>query len=95
VVTTVKNLQANVVERVHKTLGNMLRTRKLEHHDFNHQDPWSQILAKCAWAIRSIMHSVINPTPDQIIFGRDMLFDLSFTFQYREIRKRKQIATNS
>jgi hypothetical protein len=33
--TTVKNPQANLVERVHQTLGNMLRSYELEDHDFD------------------------------------------------------------
>ena len=93
--TTVKNPQANFVERVHQTLGNMLRSYELEDHDFDYQDPWSQILANCAWAIRSTVHSVLNATPAQIVFGRDMLFDLSFTTEYKEIKKRKQEASDA
>jgi cation transport regulator ChaB len=73
----------------------MLRSYELEDHDFDYQDPWSQILANCAWAIRSTVHSVLNATPAQIVFGRDMLFDLSFTTEYKEIRKRKQEASDA
>jgi hypothetical protein len=93
--TTVKNPQANFVERVHQTLGNMLRSHELEDHDFDYQDPWSQILANCAWAIRSTVHTVLNASPAQIVFGRDMLFDLSFTTEYKEIKKRKQEASDA
>jgi hypothetical protein len=84
---TVKNPQANFVESVHQTLGNMLRSYELEDHDFDYQDLWSQILAICAWAICSTVHSVLNATPAQIVFGRDMLFDFLFTTEYKEIRK--------
>jgi hypothetical protein len=63
---------------------------ELEDHEFDYQDPWSQILANCAWAIRYTVHSVLNATPAQIVFGRDMLFDLYSTTEYKEIRKRKQ-----
>jgi RNase H-like domain found in reverse transcriptase/Integrase zinc binding domain len=45
VATTVKNPQANFVERVHQTLGNMLRSHELEDRDFDYQDPWSQIFS--------------------------------------------------
>jgi cation transport regulator ChaB len=72
----------------------MLRSFELEDHDFDYQDPWSQMLANCAWAIRSTVHSVLNATPAQIVFGRDMLFDLSFTTEYKEIMKRKQEASD-
>jgi transposase InsO family protein len=73
--TTVKNPQANFVEHVHQTLGNMWRSYELEDHDFDYQDPWLQIIAKCAWAIGSTVLSVLNATPAQIVFGSDMLFD--------------------
>ena len=36
--TTIKNPQANFVERVHQTLGNMICT-----YEFDYNDPWSQI----------------------------------------------------
>jgi cation transport regulator ChaB len=73
----------------------MLRSYELEDHDFDYQDPLLQILANCAWAIRSTVHSVLNATPVQIVFGRDMLFDLSFTTEYKEIKKRKEEASDA
>ena len=77
------------MERVHQTLGNMIRTYELEEYDFDYNDPWSSILAECAWAIRSTAHTIMDATPAQLVFGRDMLFDLSFKVQWKEIRKRK------
>jgi len=85
--TTDKNPQANLKERVHQTLGNILCSYKLEDHDFDYQDPWSQILANCGWAICSTVHSVLNGIPAQIVFGRGMLFDSSFTTEYKDIKK--------
>jgi hypothetical protein len=70
-------------------------TYELEDHDFDYQDPWLQILANCAWAIHSTLHTVLNTTPAQIVFGRDMLFDLFFTTECKEIGKRKQEASDS
>jgi cation transport regulator ChaB len=90
VATTVKNPQANFFQHVHQTLGNMLHSHKLDDRDFDFQDPWSQILSNCAWAIRSTVHSVLNASPAQTVLGRDMLFDLSFTTEYKEIKKSKQ-----
>jgi hypothetical protein len=88
--TTVKNPAANMVERVHLTLGNMLRTCKLEAHTFDEADPWSSFLSKCAWAIRSTVHSTTRATPGQLVFGRDMIFNLSFQVNWALIRERKQ-----
>ena len=88
--TTVRNPQANFVERVHETLGNMLRTMILENYDFDPADPWTDILSHCAWAIRSTMHMTMGATPAQLVFGRDMLFDLSYAADWDEIKAKKE-----
>jgi hypothetical protein len=63
VATTVKNPQANFVECVHQTLGKMFRLHEFDEFEFDQQSSWSQVLANCAWVIRSTIHSVINATP--------------------------------
>jgi hypothetical protein len=93
--TTVKNPQANFVERVHQTLGNMLRTQELEQHEFSQDDPWADVLAKCSWAIRATVSLVSDATPAQLVFGRDMLFDLSFQVDWNQVRARKEAATEA
>ena len=90
--TMVKNPQANYVEQIHQTLGNMIRTYELHEHDFDSEDPWSGILANCAFAIRSTINTISGATPAQLVFGRDMLFDLSFTTDWAEVKKRKRDA---
>ena len=87
--TTVRNPSANFVERTHQTLGNVIRAMDLENVTMDVKDPWSGILANAAWAIRSTVHTVLDATPGQIIFGRDMLFDLSFRVDWNELRKRR------
>ena len=59
--TTIKNLQANsILERVHHVLRNMLRTKDLQTHEFDDLDPWSELLASAAWAIRSTHHTTLQ-----------------------------------
>jgi hypothetical protein len=82
------------VERVDQTLGNMIRTYELENFESDYNDLWSQILANCAWAIGSTAYSILDATPAQIVFGRDMLFDLSFTTNYNELKNKKQKASD-
>jgi hypothetical protein len=68
---TIKNPRANFVEHVHPTLlGNMIRTYELENFEFDYNDPWSQILANCAWAIPPTAHTILDATQAQIKFGR-------------------------
>lgn len=93
--TTVKNPQANFVERVHDTLGNMLRAHQLDRRELPAQDPFGQILANCAWAIRSTVHTTMDATPAQLVFGRDMIFDIAYKANWRDILSRKRRATNA
>ena len=93
--TLAYNPQANFVERVHLTLGNMLRTCELEDYPFEMEDPWTDIISKCAWAIRSTTHLVLGASPGELIFGRNMLFDLSFRAAWANLRKRKQDASRA
>jgi hypothetical protein len=88
---TIKNPHANFVESVHQKLGNMICTYKLENFEFGYNDPWSQILANCTCAIHSTAHSILDATPAQIMIGGDMLFDLSFTTNYSQLKKTKSI----
>ena len=83
---TVKNPQANFVERIHLTLGNILCTMMLEKVTLDPDDPWSGILSKLTWAMRSTTHSSLNATPGQIAFGRDMLYDLAFAVNWNNLK---------
>ena len=76
--TTVKNPQANeIFERVHQTLGNMLRTAELDMADFVEPEHVEDFLDNAAWAIRSTHHTVLKSSPGAAIFGRDMMFNIS------------------
>jgi hypothetical protein len=88
--TTIENPAANMVERIHQTLGNLLRVYELKEYEFPHGDPWSNILASAAWAIRSTFHTTLGATPGQLVYGRDMLFDLSFKANWKNIKERKK-----
>ena len=59
IATTVKNPQANLVERVHQTLGNMLRTQDIQNVILDKQDPFTDILCKYAWVICSTIHTTL------------------------------------
>ena len=63
----------------------MLRTKQLEQHTFDAKDPWSYILAQCAWAICSTVHLILDAMLAQLIFGHNMLFDLSYKVRWHDI----------
>ena len=96
--TTVENPRANApVERVHQVIHNMLVTKELDQHTFDYIDPWGEFLGSIAWAIRASYNTVTRATPAQLVFGRDMLFNLGTVVDWKTIteRKRKQITEDN
>ena len=85
---TKRNPQANaIVERVHQTLGNMIRTFQVQNMD--EDDPWSGILSAVAFAIRATVHTTTHATPMQLVFGRDALLNVRFQADWEYIKQRK------
>jgi Integrase zinc binding domain len=93
---SVRNPQANaIIERVHQTIGNILRTFSKELLDVN--DPWSGILAATMFAVRATYHTTLQATPSQLVFGRDALLNVKFEADWAFIKEHKQkiIAQNN
>ena len=88
------NPQANaIVERVHQTIGNMIRTFELYDNDgIDDDDPWSGILATVMAAVRSTYSTKTQATPMQLVFGRDATINTKFITDWDYIRQRKQIS---
>ena len=92
---TARNPQANaIVERVHQTLGNMLRTMEIYKQDLDKEDPFSGILAATMFAVRSTVSTTTRATPSQLVFGRDAIFNIPFKANWDFIKQRKQEIIN-
>ena len=88
---TVRNPQANsIVERVHQTISNILRTFEIHDTTVDDEDPWSGILAATMFAIRSTVHTTTQSTPMQLVFGRDAFLNIAHDANWRYIKERKQ-----
>ena len=48
-------------------------------------------LVDAAWAVHSTHHTVLNSTPGAAIFGRDMLFNISYIADWTQIGQRRQL----
>ena len=91
------NPQSNgIIQRVHQVLGNALRTFELEEKEqLDTNDPWGHFLSAVAWAIRSTVHStMLDATPGQLVFGRNMLLPIQIKTDWAQIRQRKQDMKN-
>ena len=88
---TVRNPQANaIVERIHQVLGNIIRTFELQENYLDEENPWKGILSAAAFAVRSTYHTTLQKTPGQLVFGRDMIFNVKHTANWEYIKARKQ-----
>ena len=92
---TTRNPQANaIVERIHQVIANIIRTFELQDNYLDEDNPWKGILAATAFAVRSTYHTTLQKTPGQLIFGRDMIFNLEHKANWEYIRLRKQEIIN-
>ena len=89
---TVRNPQANaIVEHIHQVIANMVRTFELETNYLDKEDPWKGVLAATAFAVRSTYHTTLKKMPGQLVFGRDMIFNIQHVANWEFIRQNKQI----
>ena len=92
---TSRNPQANaILERVHQTIGNILRTFKVQNMVLDDKNPWDGILASTMFALRATVHTTTQYTPAQLIFGRDLIINRRHEIDWETIRKRKQNLIN-
>jgi len=89
---TKRNPQANaIVERVHQTIGNMIRTFSVHSNpNLDEKDPWTGILSAVAFAVRATIHTTTQASPMQLVFGRDAMLNIPFEANWAYIRERKQ-----
>jgi hypothetical protein len=92
---TVRNPQANaIIERIHQVLGNLIRTFDNEERTIDRSDPWTGVLSAAAFAIRSTYHTTLQATPGQLVYGRDMIFNIKHEANWKAIVDRKQRKIN-
>ena len=91
---TVRNPQANaIVERVHQTMGNMIRTFMLQEMS-NPHEAIPGIFAAIAFGICSTIHTTTRATPMQLVFGRDSILNVQHLADWRYIQYQKQNLIN-
>ena len=96
--TTIKNPQANAIcERMHQTIGNMLRTHLYHFTPHTQQDCDELIelaIASAIFALRATIHTTLGVTPGSIVFHRDMLLDIPVIADLQALQQRRQHKIN-
>jgi transposase InsO family protein len=86
--TTVRNPRANsIIERIHQTMGNIIRTFLLhDTEDMSVKDPWQGIFAATMFALRATIHTTLQATPSQLVFGRDAILNVQYKADWTAIK---------
>jgi transposase InsO family protein len=88
---TVKNPRANaIVERMHKILGDMLRTQLASRYAT--ENPVEDLLSAAAYALRATVHGVTQYTPAQLVFSKDMILRTNVEANMELVRLRREAA---
>ncbi len=91
----IKNPQANAIcECVNQVLGTMMRTSELDMADSVEPADIDTFIGNAAWAIRPTYHTVLKASPGAAIFGWDMLFDIPFIADWKQIGDYRQHQTD-
>ena len=92
--TTVKNPRSNsTAERMHLTIGDMLRTMEFDGEDW--ESEVETALQSAAWAIRSTVSTMSGYTPGQMVFSKDMIMQTAVTADWEKIKHRKRQAAKT
>ena len=87
---SIRNPQANViVERVHQTIGNIIRTFKIQEMDLGYENPWEGILSSIMFAIQSTVRTTTQHTPSQLGFCGDTILNINQEANWQLIKQRK------
>lgn len=82
---TTRNPQANsILEMMHQTIGNMIRS-----FEVHKKDPWTGILSAVRFATRATVHTTMQATPIQLVFGRDAILNVKHEANWKCINERK------
>ena len=91
---TTRNPQANaIIERVHQTIGNILRTFNIK--SINEEEPWGGILAATMFSVRATYHTTMKASPMQLVFGRDAILNIKHVANWKHITQQKQKRINA
>eukprot|EP00957_Ditylum_brightwellii_P193538 14738183-Ditylum_brightwellii.AAC.1 len=88
---TARNPQTNsTIKRIHQTIGNMIRSFEVIDASIDKKDPWAGILSAVRFATRAMVHTIMQATLMQPVFGRDDVLNVKHEADWKYIKKRKE-----
>ena len=90
---TTRNPQANLIlKQTHQTISNILRMFQVKNSELELKDPWKGFLSEVIFSMQSIVHTTMQATPMQLVFGHDAIMNLTSNANWQLIRQQKQAA---
>ena len=90
---TTRNPRSNaIIERIHQTIRNIIRTFDVSNIIIN--DPWSGILVATMFTVQETYHTTLQASLMQLVFGRDAILNIKHVADWEHIRQRKQLRIN-
>ena len=90
---TTRNPQSNaIIERIHQTIGNIIRT--FDVSNIVNNDPWPGIIAATMFSVRATYHTTLQASPMQLVFCRDSILNMKNVADWEHIWQRKQLQIN-
>ena len=74
------------MERVHQTIGNIVRTFEIQQMDLDNANSWEGITM---FAIRSMVHTTTQHIPSKLVFGRDVVLNINQKANWYLIKQHK------
>eukprot|EP00957_Ditylum_brightwellii_P185668 14136460-Ditylum_brightwellii.AAC.1 len=88
---TVRNLQDNsIIESIHQTIGNMIRSFQIHSIDIDEKDPWTGILSAVRFATRATVYTTMQAILMQLVFGRDAISNAKHEADWNYIKQRRE-----
>ena len=75
-------MSSAVLERIHRVIGNLVRTYNISQTYIDEDDPWLGILAAAAFVILSTTNRIKAYSPGQLIFGNDIILPIQHTVDW-------------
>ena len=76
-----------IVERVHQTMVNIICTFIIQEMDLDNESPWEGIFSCTMFTIWSMVHTTMQCTPSQLVFGRDKILYINQEANWQLIKQ--------
>ena len=75
-------------------LQHRTNTFKIQQMDLDNEKPWEGILSSTIFAVRSTVHTTLQHTPSQLVFGKDAILNINQKANWQLIKQRTQMLIN-